>query len=134
VLLHDAGLGVIIECPNGVIFSNQTMGNSCWQAEMEGVFVPFDAEESWLRLNSYFEGPKYSGNGAMHGLDDQDADLIDAVVLDARIQGPVVVDRTRLKESHEAWVHVLLEGEERALFAGFGPFPRRGVLTWPNSD
>ncbi|MGK3996973.1 DUF6210 family protein [Sorangium sp. So ce1024] len=135
VRLHDAGLGIIIQHPSGVLYTNQTCGHCCLQPELEGVYVPFDAEESWLRLNAYFEGPRYGGTGAMHGLDDEDAAFIESVLRDGRVGVPLVVDRSRLKESHEAWVHVLIEGEESfSLASGFGPYPRRGVLTWPNSD
>jgi hypothetical protein len=41
--LYDAGLGLIIEHPTGVIYSNQTGGNFCLQPELEGAFVPLDA-------------------------------------------------------------------------------------------
>ncbi|KYG09597.1 hypothetical protein BE21_16980 [Sorangium cellulosum] len=136
IRLYDAGLGVILQHPSGVLYTNQTRGVCCAQPEMEGVFVPFDAEESWLRLNAYFVGPKYEGTGAMQGLDDEDATFIESVVRDARTGVPLIVDRSRLKESHEAWVHVLIEGEAEKIgvVSGFGPYPRRGVLTWPNSD
>ncbi|WP_438018262.1 DUF6210 family protein [Sorangium sp. So ce315] len=136
VKLYDAGLGIIIQHPSGVLYTNQTCGHCCLHPEVEGVFVPFDAEESWLRLNAYFEGPRYGGTGAMHGLDDEDAAFIESVLRDGRVGVPLVVDRSRLKESHEAWVHVLIEGEVDPfpLVSGFGPYPRRGVLTWPNSD
>jgi hypothetical protein len=104
--------------------------------EVEGVFVPFDAEESWLRLSAHFEGPKYRGSGAMRGLDDEDAIFIESVLREGRIDVPLVVDRSHLKDSHEAWVHVLIQGEAELLplASGFGPYPRQGVLTWPNSD
>src|SRR5262249_23681700 len=69
VRLYDAGIGIILEHPSGVIYSNQTMGNACNQPEVEGVFVPFDAEDAWQRLAAHFEGPKYRGSGAMLGLD-----------------------------------------------------------------
>jgi hypothetical protein len=104
------------------------------QPEVEGVFVPFDAEDGWLALAAHFEGPKYMGSGAMRGLDREDADLIDRVLRDCHVAG-IVVDRTRLGDSHEAWVHVVIEGEaDGSSFTGFGPYPRAGILTWPNSD
>jgi hypothetical protein len=136
IRLHDAGLGLIIEHPSGVFFTNQTRGVCCDHPEIEGVFVPLDAEASWLRLNAHFEGPKYRGTGAMHGLDEEDAVFIESVLRDGRIGVPVMVDRSRLDDSHEAWVHVLIEGETEPFptISGFGPYPRRGVLTWPNSD
>lgn len=136
IRLYGAGLGLIIRHPTGARYTNQTCGACCAQPEMEGVFVPFDAEESWLRLNAYFEGPKYRGSGAMQGIDEEDADLIESVLRDGRLGVPLAVDRSRLKESHEAWVHVLILAEDGPIptVAGFGPYPRPGVLTWPNSD
>jgi hypothetical protein len=70
----------------------------------------------------------------MLGLDDADADLIDSILQDRRFDG-VTVDRARLTESHEAWVHVIVAREsDLALFSGFGPYPHPAILTWPNSD
>ncbi|MDC3957625.1 hypothetical protein KEG38_27450 [Polyangium jinanense] len=136
IRLYEAGLGVIIQHPSGVLYTNQTCGTCCDHPEVEGVFVPFDAEESWLRLNAHFEGSKYRGTGAMHGIDEEDATFIESILRDGRIGVPLVVDRSRLKDSHEAWVQVLIEGEVEPFptASGFGPYPRRGVLTWPNSD
>ncbi|AUX40429.1 uncharacterized protein SOCE26_018300 [Sorangium cellulosum] len=75
IRLYDAGLGLIIKHASGVLYTNQTCGVCCAQPELEGVFVPLDAEESWLG-----------------------------------------------------------EVERASTISGFGPYPRRGVLTWPNSD
>lgn len=137
IRLYDAGMGLIIEHPSGVLYTNQTCGHCCYQPEVEGVFVPFDAEASWERLCNYFEGPKYNGSGAMRGIDEEDAAFIESVLRDARLDVSLVVNRERLQESHEAWVFVLIQGETDSVgptISGFGPYPRRGILTWPNSD
>jgi hypothetical protein len=63
-------------------------------------------------LFAYFQGPKYRGGGATRGLDGEDGDFIDGVLAGFRLAGIVQVDRQRLAESHEAWVRVLLLGEE----------------------
>lgn len=134
VRLHDAGLGLIIPWPSGVIYSNQTCGHICMQPEVEGVFIPFDADEIWEQLALYFEGPKYSGSGAMTGLDEADADLIDRLLAELR-QAIMFTDRRRLSDSHEGWVQVVISVEvEWSLFSGFGPYPREAILTWPSSD
>ncbi|WP_437980157.1 DUF6210 family protein [Sorangium sp. So ce117] len=134
IRLYDAGLGLLIPCPSGVIYSNQTCGNICMQPEIEGVFVPLDAEDGWRALAAHFEGPKYMGSGAMLGLDQEDADVVDRILRECRIVG-IVTDRARLVDSHEAWVHAVIEGESASgSFTGFGPYPRPGILTWPNSD
>ncbi len=133
ITLYEAGLGLIVAHPSGVVYSNQTMGHFCMQPEIEGVFVPFDAEPTWEKLSAYFEGPKYAGTGAMKGLDREDAGFVDAVIRKALPDCSLVVDRSRLGDSHEAWVHVLIRADG-GLFEGFGPYPHPGVLTWPNSD
>lgn len=136
ISLYGAGLGLIIEHPSGVLYTNQTCGHCCCRPEAEGVFVPFDAETSWERLCNYFEGPKYNGSGAMRGIDEEDALFIESVLRDARLGVPIAVDRERLEKSHEAWVFVFIQGETDygPLGPGFGPYPKRAILTWPNSD
>src|SRR5262245_38555719 len=102
IRLFDAGMGLIIQHPSGVLYTRQTCGTCCDHPEVEGVFVPFDAEESWLRLSAHFEGPKYRGSGAMHGIDEEDATFIESVLREGRIDVPLVVDRSQFKDSHEA--------------------------------
>ncbi len=145
--LWDAvGMGLVIEWPSGVLYSNQTGGTSCLQPRIEGVFVPLrnDCELDGHRLISpeaelieYFEGPRHQGAGATRGLSVGDAGFIDSVLVRWRLC-PVKVDLSRLSDSHEAWVHVILEGassEETELpFHDFHSYPRRGILTWSNSD
>ncbi|HSJ76323.1 MAG TPA: DUF6210 family protein [Gemmatimonadales bacterium] len=143
---EGVGLGLIIEWPSGVLFSNQTGGTSTLHPELEGVFLPIrnDCEREGNRLLSpedelldYFEGPKHRGTGATRGLDAEDADFIGSVLLKWRLK-QITVDRSRLQESHEAWVHVLIHQKEGGFDGlpcrGFAPYPRRGVLTWSNSD
>ena len=144
-LWESVGLGLIVEWPSGVVFSNQTGGTSCLQPEFEGVFVPIgnDCELAGGRLLSpeselaaYFDGPKYRGTGATGGLDAGDADFIASILEKWRLSGLITVDPSRLAESHEAWVHVIVRGDDPAnelsLF-DLAPYPRRGVLTWGNS-
>lgn len=92
-----------------------------------------------LRLTAYFEGAKHRGSGAISGLDAEDADFIDGVLRKAALDRTVRVDHSQLRDSHEAWVHVIISGDESddsdsAIFSGFSPYPRLGILTWCNSD
>jgi hypothetical protein len=145
-LWESVGLGLIVEWPSGVVFSNQTGGTTCLQPEFEGVFVPLrnDCQLPGERLLSpetelvaYFEGPKHRGAGAIRGLDEGDVQFIGSVLAKWRLGAFIAVDSSRLAESHEAWVHVIVGADDRAhelsLFE-FAPYPRRGVLTWSNSD
>lgn len=134
IRLYDAGLGLVIPTASGVVYSNQTCGNICMQPGAEGVFVPFENVSACDALIAHFEGPKYIGTGAMLGLDEADADFIDQVLTECR-QAKILTDRSRLAESHEAWVHVTIQAEfEWSMFSGFGPYPLSAILTWPNSD
>lgn len=69
----------------------------------------FGPENDLLR---YFKGPKHRGAGATSGLDPADADFIQAVLERYSLGDIVTVDRSRLRESHEAWVHIIVEGTE----------------------
>jgi hypothetical protein len=114
------------------------------QPEFEGAFVPVGNDcgvpdnvysGAATKLLRYFEGPKHMGTGATRGLDDKDADAVDAVLQEFGLADAFAVDRSMLSASHEAWVFVSVLGDGRfGLFEGFAPYPRRGVLTWPNSD
>lgn len=128
--------------------SNQTGGTSCIQPQVEGVYIPlrndyglkdFQFSSPELELTQHFVGPKHRGAGATSGLDAGDADFIDDVLLRSGLSEAISVDRRQLSHSHEAWVHVVIKADESndedlAMFTGFGPYPRHGILTWANSD
>lgn len=88
--LYDAvGTGIIINYPSGIIFSAQTGGTACLQFEMEGFYVPVgnDIATPSLALISpenelgkYFNS-KYRNNGATNGLDIDDANQIQNILL-----------------------------------------------------
>jgi hypothetical protein len=137
------GVGLVIEHPSGVMYSNQTGGTGCHQPEVEGVLVPVcndvplddpTAVSPATELSEYFAGPAHGGAGATSGLDQRDADFIDDVLRRCGCGDAIKVDRERLRESHEAWVRVNVMSEGVGHFEGFTPYPRAGVLTWPNTD
>ncbi len=132
------GLGAIVSVPTGVVYSNQTGGTSCLHPEMEGAYIPLDAEAG-EELFSYFSGPKHRGTGAVTGLDAEDAAFVEMLLAERRLSEFISLDRDRLQESHEAWVWAKVIGdggadEFGALFSGLGPYPREAVLTWENTD
>jgi hypothetical protein len=145
-LWDHVGLGIILSWPTGIIYSNQTGGTSCLAPEMEGAFIPLQndctlpdnvllspAKDLW----DYFTGPRWNGTGATNGLEEADGNFIDDLLRKASLFPALRVDRTRLADSHEAWVHVIIssdESDDLPIFAGFTPYPRAGVLTWQNSD
>ncbi len=148
VILYDhVGTGLIIKYPSGVLYSNQTGGNICLQPEEEGIFVPIGNDvalpsgillSKQTALRAYFEGPRWQGSGAIGRLTEVDALFIDQLLAQLPNFGYIRVNRTRLGESHEAWVHVLVHTEEDesslAIISGFGPGPLEAILTWQNSD
>lgn len=149
IQLYDSvGTGLIIACGSGVMISNQTGGTSCLHPEVEGVFVPLRNDCQFetglfmspeVELSKFFEGSKHRGSGAVCGLDEEDADFIQSVLNRARLCPPISVDRERLNDSHEAWVHVVVTGDESdesysSIFCHFEPYPRPAIFTWANSD
>ena len=134
---------LIIEYPSGVWYSNQTGGHNCLQPSLEGVLVPVRNEGSEdgrlvfspeSDLSDYFKGPKWCGSGATSGIDADDADYIEKALSEAGLSESISVDRSRLNESHEAWIRVQVMGDDSSeAFSGFAPY-RQGVLTWGNSD
>lgn len=143
-LLEHVGLGLILAWPSGVVITNQTGGTSNLSPELEGVFVPLRNYRTHKgsvlispenELFAYFARDKWGGSGATEGIDLDDAEFIETTI--DNLFPTIRVDRDRLAESHEAWIHVKVFGDEPCdspLFSGFAPYPRAGVLTWQNSD
>ena len=140
-LWEGVGLGVIIEYPSGVLYSNQTGGTACRHPRVEGIFIPIRNDVALdgtlmspeIELRQYFANGKYGGSGAVGGIDTDDAEFIDTLLARRRLSDVLSVDVSRLCESEEAWVPVLIAKDD-GVFSGFGPYPRRGILTWSNSD
>jgi hypothetical protein len=145
VRLYDhVGTALVLEWPSGIRYSNQTMGTTCFQPSIEGVLVPIGNDVAMdtnallsaeNALYDYFVR-EHRGTGAVRGISEHDADVIDGVLAKNFAFAGVRVDRSRLTDSHEAWIHVTIDHVEQpvALFEGFGDGPWRGVLTWTNSD
>lgn len=145
-LWEHVGLGLILAWPSGIILTNQTGGTACLAPELEGVFIPLrndctEKERGFVspenELYDYFTGPKWRGTGATNGIDSDDANFIDSTLGKTNLFPTIRVNRDKLHESHEAWVHVTVDGDEPCdppLFSGFAPYPRPGILTWQNSD
>ena len=134
VLLYEIGcLALIVPTSTGVVYRNQTGGHACVPSQMEGYLVPFAGEVrgKYERLLSHFTGPKWSGWCSQH-IDEETANEIDNVLADMPGRDQIIVDRTKLEMSWEAWVHVKITGPLLALVEH--ATPRNAILTWPNSD
>ncbi|HET9366215.1 MAG TPA: DUF6210 family protein [Candidatus Angelobacter sp.] len=126
------GVGLIIARPSGVLYGNQAEGYACSHPQAEGVFLPLPvqpgASELWS-LQQHFRGE-------WGPIDEESARIVDRI-LRRNGHNYLKVNRARLTESCEAWIHVLIDEPEMyskasSAIAGFGKC--EGVLTWPNSD
>lgn len=138
-------IGLIVVTDSGVCYSNQTGGTACLHPVAEGVFISLEGEDTNISdaIFEYFAGGRYQGTGATAGIDEQDANHIDAL-LEKRYP-MITVDREQLSNSHEAWIVVNIgknpekpkefgswESDMGLLFYGFEN--RKAILTWSNSD
>jgi len=134
VLLYEiGGLALIVPASTGIVYRNQTGGHACLPSQMEGYLVPFAGEMRTKcdRLLSHFTGPKWGG-WCSERIDPETADEIDSVLADILRRDQIIVDRTKLEMSWEAWVHVKIVGPLLALVEHGDP--KEAILTWPNSD
>jgi len=139
----SVGLGIIIEYPTGILVSTQTGGTACLHPEIEGIYLPLSndytiPEKIFLSpeidLNDYFI-EKYNGTGAINGIDKEDIEAITDILKEYKLDEMISINVQKAKQSHEAWIHILLQESERySIVKGFEPYPRNGILTWNNSD
>jgi len=128
------GCGIIISRSSGTKWLQQAGGLSCEQRVLEGDYVRLGQVPEVLR--DHFIGSKYRGRcDSERGIDQKTAAFIDRQVLRKGPLGPLdflKVDRDRLRESIEAWVHLRIAPNQDARFAN--KVEQTGVLVWPNSD
>lgn len=128
---------LIVEHPSGVVYQNQVGGVTCGQAELQGVLAPLDASAEAVHR---IESCPYPA--ARDGISAEIADTIDQVLAAEPALHFLKVDRARLDECLEAWVHVKIDSPESDVPTLQGPYfgpvygfgSVKGVLTWPNSD
>lgn len=140
VTLYDfVGTGLIIKARTGIVWTNQAGGVSCLQPECEGLFVPFgnfgepSLEDALMEL---FGSGYGAANFGKVWAEPFERLLQQYAAEHWRPFATIELDRTRLDESVEAWVHVIYRPtpELPALFEGVGEPPFEAVLTWSNSD
>lgn len=138
-LWHSGGIGLIIPDRTGVIYTNQTGGRGCSHPEMEGFYVPIVDTQVNLQqvLFNYFSGPKWNRwCTSSEGIDKETADYIDTVLKKSPLTQALQVDRNKLKESHEAWIRVILDKKKLGSNLPIVENLKKswGILTWENSD
>lgn len=127
-------LGLIVKANTGIIYSNQTGGFSNLHPEMEGFFVPLRTLFGFRELYA-MRTLCPSGLDAQDGMDSDTADKLDWILSRQGLKC-IRVDRSKLGESWEAWVHVTISGElgyKVPLLKSPHEAPE-AVLTWLNSD
>lgn len=134
--LHGLDLGLLLLMPSGIVYANQANGVACDHPEAVGVLAPFGMaglQPYSQALYNYFTSRECNRGH----LEEADADFVDAFLLTTWVPFVVKVDRTRLTESYEAWVYVVLEGNSPtypSLTLTGCTFPMNAVLVWENSD
>jgi len=131
-------LGLIIPCRSGVYYSNQCGGYACYHPKVEGVFFPINLafftnlkEEDLLDDLDKVLGLQSRHRGWCNdGITEEDADKLDALFVKYGL--PLMVDRTKLDKSVEAWIHVKVLGKVEAVFEGFEGMD--AIFVYPNSD
>ncbi|MCO7223757.1 DUF6210 family protein [Pleionea sp. CnH1-48] len=133
VLLWElSGAALIIPGPSGIHYTNQANGCTCSQPIIEGYLIPInndrlltDPEHLETQLCMLFDGFDT-------GLPEAKATEIDNLLARFPETEGISVDREKISESMEAWVHVIAKETEFSCYSGFGEI--KGILTWNNSD
>lgn len=117
-LSFNDGAGVVIELDEGMWakeVTNQVGGCACRHPKATGI-VRIVATFSGLHRHFSDEDSEYTGLCGV-GISEKTADFLDACLAHLHFK----VDRSKLKESQEAWIFGFYEGKP-------------AVLTWGNSD
>lgn len=128
---------MILIVESGIYFSNQTGGYGCLHPAEEGIYIPLYDEkvDQEYELSQHFTGSKWQ-SWCNEAIDEETADFIDTVLEKSSNTRMLKVDRSRLNDSHEAWVYVTLDPQthdaDSEIFSEVGV--NEGVLTWENSD
>lgn len=159
-LLGLTQLGSIILHNSGVVYTNQTGGYSCMQPWEEGI-LSIIGEDNGMSENVLTKLAKYTLNTTC--INEEDADFIDDILRNDYSTFFLTVDRSKLRNSMEAWIYVTINEQPEVPidayeFTGIGkkeiqmyekryhrierplqyPFygfgEAKGVLTWFNSD
>lgn len=141
-LAGTSGASLIVPAQTGVIYSHQCGGLLCAQQSCEGFLVPLRAEalvQVGVRkheslndaLLDYFAGPKWAGH-CYSGIDAEDADYLDGLFLKYYETKHLKINRGMLKETKEAWLHVIISPEAKLRFQGITA--ENAILISQNSD
>lgn len=108
---------LILSLPTGITYTQQTGGMLCMQRQAAGALFPVP--------EIFLTAALMTAASDDNLITDQDANLIDNAWSEIGGDIRMAIDRTRLEDSEEAWVHVEIIMEH---YAG------AAILTWENSD
>ena len=141
----DDWIGVILCLPSGVSYRHQSGGYACKHPMAEGVFAPIPhgagvSVSAWAGdLSDVFTGDRWGG-WCSDRIDTETADVVDRLLGELGGCRRLDVNRERLHQSMEAWVHLSV-GPCRSTVEGkrcddctFAGDPLEAILIWPNSD
>lgn len=117
---------VLVPWSSGVVFRVQCGGRGCYQLDLEGVCLPLVNGE---RLNRELTALH---PGCAQPISLIEANLLDEILHDVHGDSLMTIDRDRLSESYEAWVHVIIQAQWDEVLRDFRG--RRAILTWQNCD
>lgn len=129
------GVGIIISYKSGVFFTNQTGGLACHHPIYEGIYTPLDLDNpisffNDIHLADIFDA--YTTKDFIITLDD--ADKLDIIFSKHPNMKRFIVDRSKLKESEEAWIYVIMK-HDNYQYADIQGFKEcKAVIIYENSD
>ncbi len=129
--LDQAAL-IILE-KSGITYFNQTAGVFCRHSEAERILAPITNDPPLDNL--HFGSLNYKLQQLTLNkqiLKETDADAIDKLLQKNFGGDAIFVDRERLNESCEAWIHVKIDGQTKGDLQDFAGY--MAILTYPNSD
>ena len=101
-LLDHRGLGLIVRCPSGIEYINQSGGPICFWLRAEGAFVPLTEGGVGTpahRLFEYFHLRR--DKTFMRSVESTDADFIDALLMDSGLDC-IKVNRSRIGQARSS--------------------------------
>lgn len=131
IICEEPPIGIIFPMDSGIRFTRQCGGHACHQEAAQGLLYPIDSHYKQNVFNNeldthFVDKPgKYQG-WCCYGIDEETALWLDQLLVKyADKHGRFTVNRDRLKESKEAWIHLKFSREDCY---------QRCILTWSNSD
>lgn len=128
-LYELVGAALIVQIQTGVVYTNQTGGTACLQPTAEGALLPINNEFDYSDPDDSIEHKLGQLLEECGRLTVEEADQLDALLARYPQTDKIRADRDKLKESHEAWIHVIVDN---SLWNAQGE--TNAILTWPNSD